>query len=100
MSSITLTQKEGETHLVVNGSFVFDINRAFRDAYRSVPAGTRITVDLSAADYIDSAGLGMLIRLREHAGGTADAVTLSGANPTVRKILEVANFGRLFRITG
>ena len=99
MSSIILKQQDGEARIVVDGSFVFDLNRAFRDAYRSVPAGTRVTVDLSAADYIDSAGLGMLIRLREHAGGTTDAVTLSGANPTVKKILEVANFGRLFRMT-
>ena len=99
MSSISLTQHDDEARIVVNGSFVFELNRAFRDAYRSIPAGTPITIDLSAADYIDSAGLGMLIRLREHTGGTVGGVTLSGANPTVKKILEVANFGQLFTIT-
>ena len=98
MSTITVTQHEGEARIVVNGSFVFDLNRAFREAYRSLPAGTSVTIDLSAADYIDSAGLGMLIRLREHVGGDANRITLTGANPTVKKILEVANFGRLFTI--
>ena len=99
MSSITLTQQDGEAHIVINGSFVFELNRAFRDAYRAVPTGTPVTIDLSAADYIDSAGLGMLIRLREHVGGDVNKLTLTGANPTVKKILEVANFGLLFTIT-
>ena len=99
MSSVTLTHQDGEASIVINGSFVFELNRAFRDAYRSVPAGTPVTIDLSAADYIDSAGLGMLIRLREHVGGDVDNLTLTGANPTVKKILEVANFGLLFTIT-
>ena len=98
MSSITVTRQDGAARIVVNGSFVFDLNRAFREAYRSISPGTSVTIDLSASDYIDSAGLGMLIRLREHVGGDTNRVTLTGANPTVRKILEVANFGLLFKI--
>lgn len=76
---------------------MFDLNRQFRDAYQSLPAKTPVTVDLSGADYIDSAGLGMLIRLREHAGDASNAVTIKGANPTVQQILDVANFHQLFK---
>lgn len=98
MSSVTLSRHNDIPHIVVRGSFVFDINKEFRAVYRSLPAGTAVVVDLAATDYIDSAGLGMLIRLRDYAGGTDDAVTLHAANATVRKILEVANFARLFKI--
>jgi anti-anti-sigma factor len=98
MSQITLDTADGTAKITVHGNFVFDLNRAFREAYQQVPAGQRIIVDLSRSQYVDSAGLGMLLRLREHAGGSRDSVTLDGANDTVRLILDVANFGQLFRI--
>lgn len=99
MSQVRLDSTRETPVIVIEGNFVFDINRAFRDAYQAMPAGTRCVVDLSRAAYLDSAGLGMLLRLREHAGNRSDAVTLHGANDTIRTILDVANFGRLFRIT-
>jgi anti-anti-sigma factor len=99
MSRITISNDGARTHLAIHGNFVFDLNRDFRRAYSQSPAGQPVTIDLSGAPYMDSAGLGMLIRLREHAGNHNDAVTLTGANDAVRTILEVANFGQLFRIT-
>lgn len=99
MSRITISTDGGRTHLAIHGNFVFDLNREFRQAYVQSPAGQPVTVDLSGSAYMDSAGLGMLIRLREHAGNHADSVTLTGANDAIRTILEVANFGQLFRIT-
>ena len=56
-------------------------------------------VDLSGADYMDSAGLGMLLRLREYAGGDKADITVTGSNSTIRTILDVANFGLLFKLT-
>ena len=96
MSSIKLSRGDKRAVITIHGAFVFDLNRQFRDAYQSLPENTPVTVDLSNADYMDSAGLGMLIRLRKHAGDTNGAVTLKGANPTVKQILDVANFGHMF----
>jgi anti-anti-sigma factor len=98
MSTIKITHDHGIPTIVVTGAFVFELNREFRDTYQTLPANRPVVVDLSRADYLDSAGLGMLIRLREHAGNTKDAVTLKGANSTVRQILDVANFGHLFHL--
>jgi anti-anti-sigma factor len=98
MATIQITHDSGIPTIAVHGAFVFELNREFRDTYQALPANRPVVVDLSRADYMDSAGLGMLIRLREHAGNSNDAVTLKGANPTVRQILEVANFGHLFRL--
>ncbi|MCB1790121.1 MAG: STAS domain-containing protein [Gammaproteobacteria bacterium] len=95
MSNITLSSRNGDHVIVIKGQFTFDSNQAFRNAYKSIPPSQPITVDLSSTDYLDSAGLGMLVRLREYAG---NAVTLRGPNPTVRNILEIANFGRIFTI--
>jgi anti-anti-sigma factor len=99
MSRITISNDGARTHIAVHGNFVFDLNREFRQAYSKSPAGQPVTVDLSGSAYMDSAGLGMLLRLREHAGNDSDAVTLTGANDAIRTILDVANFGQLFRIT-
>ena len=55
-------------------------------------------LDLRGTTYIDSAALGMLLQLREHAGGKRQAVRLANAQPVIRDILTVANFDRLFTI--
>jgi len=47
---------------------------------------------------MDSAGLGMLIQLRDFAGGQAASIRLVGLNDTIRTILNVANFSRLFEL--
>lgn len=100
MARISLSTADNKATLTVHGDLTFDSNREFRETYQKIPENLPVIVDLSQAGYIDSAGLGMLLRLREHtsAGGAA-AVSLTGANGTIRSILEVANFGRLFRIT-
>jgi hypothetical protein len=40
----------------------------------------------------------MLLLLREHAGGEASTIEIARASPDVRKILDVANFGKLFKL--
>ena len=96
MSSITIKGLEDRVVLRIHGDFTFEINRAFRDAYQAQPRTTHFEVDLREAQYMDSAGLGMLLQLREYAGGDSSRITISGASPTIRSILEIANFSRLF----
>jgi anti-anti-sigma factor len=98
MAQVSISDKDGRTTIRIHGDFVFALNREFRDVYQALPPDRPVTVDLSGAAYIDSAGLGMLVRLREHQGGEKRSVTLRGANPTIRNILDVANFGQLFVI--
>jgi hypothetical protein len=40
----------------------------------------------------------MLLLLREHAGGETSSIEIKQATAEVRKILDVANFGKLFKI--
>ncbi len=98
MADIQTEQLPDRVVLHIRGNFTFDINRDFREAYKSQPTGSRFEVDLSQSRYMDSSGLGMLIQLREHAGGDNGKVILSGADETLQTILDVANFSRLFDI--
>lgn len=98
MGKVTVLQTNECLVLGIDGEFTFDLNRDFRDAYKTSPGKTRYTVDLGKTRYMDSAGLGMLVQLREFAGGSGGQVTIKGAHGATRKILEVANFGKLFKL--
>lgn len=98
MSQIALSRADGAYQILIRGRFTLASNAEFRAAYQRVPTNQPITVDLSHTDYVDSAGLGMLVRLREYAGSGKTAITLTGVKPAIRTILDVANFDRLFTI--
>jgi anti-anti-sigma factor len=49
--------------------------------------------------YLDSSALGMLLMVRERAQAANKEISLSQANPTVMKILDIANFSKLFTIS-
>ncbi len=83
----------------VSGRFDSSVQRAFRDAYEAGGRGcSAYVVDLSDTQYLDSSALGMLLLLRDHAGGDAATVRLVHGNPDVLKILKISNFDRLFEI--
>lgn len=58
--------------------------------------GSEIVVDLTRTDYLDTAGMGMLLVLRDRARAGGKAVVLAHATGAVKESLEVANFGTLF----
>lgn len=55
-------------------------------------------MDLGQARYMDSAALGMLLLLREHATAQDAAVAIHGANADLKRILTIARFEQLFEI--
>lgn len=89
-----------KVNIAISEKFDFSIQREFRLAYEAKAKNvTEYVVDLSQAVYLDSAALGMLLLLRDHAGGDAARVTIRGAHGDVRRALDIANFNRLFIIT-
>ncbi len=53
---------------------------------------------MTDAEYMDSSALGMLLLLRERAGGDNAQIDIVNCNPGPEKILKAANFNRLFNI--
>jgi anti-anti-sigma factor len=88
-----------ELTIKVKGRFDFSAHREFRNAYEAAPqAMNAYIVDLQEATYLDSSALGMLLLLRDHAGGESAHVRIVNCNPDVRKILTISNFEQLFNI--
>lgn len=83
------------------GRFDFNTHRAFRGAYEPLLADGTVTtlqVDLEGVDYLDSSALGMLLMLRDKAEAVSKPVSLVNPRGGVKQVLEIANFGKLFRI--
>jgi len=91
---------DGQTLVIrVDGRFDFSTHQAFRDAYEQAdPAVNRYVVDLAEATYLDSSALGMLLLLRDHAGGDSSRISIENCNSDVRRILSISNFEQLFSI--
>ncbi len=100
MAITALPSSDGqELTIHIQGRFDFSAHQEFRDAYeRASATPKRYVVDLKGATYLDSSALGMLLLLRDHAGGDHARISLVNCNPDVRKILSISNFEQLFQI--
>ena len=95
----TVSETGNKVTISVVGKFDFQLYDEFRASYADTAGnGVGYVVDLSDTEYLDSSALGMLLLLREHAGGESSSIEITQASPEVRKILDVANFGKLFKI--
>lgn len=100
MTITSLPSSDGqELTIVIAGRFDFGAHQEFRNAYERVSSTPKsYVVDLKDTTYLDSSALGMLLLLRDHAGGDGAQIRLLNCKPDVRKILAISNFEQLFQI--
>lgn len=82
----------------ITDRFDFNIHKDLRNAYKDAAKNLNFVVDLEDASYMDSSALGMLLQLREYAGGSKNAVTISNADSNIKEILRIANFDKLMTV--
>jgi len=56
----------------------------------------RLVVDLSATEYLDSAGLGVLVGLLKRVSESDLTLIIAGARPQVRRVFEITKLNRVF----
>ena len=89
----------GVLNIMISGRFVFSMHQHFCEATRLAENGVQqIVIDLAKTEYLDSSALGMLLVLRDKFGGDKNAILLKNAQNDVKKLLEVANFNKLFNM--
>lgn len=97
--SVETWMEDGVLYIKVSGRFDFSVHNQFREAIKLAEGDVkRIMVDLAATEYLDSSALGMLLVLRDKVSGNKEAITIVNARNEVKKILEIANFGKLFTV--
>jgi anti-anti-sigma factor len=98
---IKIRKQPGQAHIALTGRFDFHAHRDFRrvsEAALEDPEVKEMDIDFARVDYIDSSALGMLLLLRDKADGRGVRVVLSGVQGTVKQVLDIANFGKLFTL--
>lgn len=99
--SITTARSDdgGKLTIYIQGRFDFSSHQAFRHSYEGADTGiARYVIDMSDTTYLDSSALGMLLLLRDYAGGENADVRIENCNGDVRRILTISNFEQLFQI--
>jgi HptB-dependent secretion and biofilm anti anti-sigma factor len=88
-----------ELTIRVQGRFDFSSLQLFRSSYESVtPKPDRYIINLKESDYLDSSALGMLLALRDFAGGDNADIRIVECNPDVKKILVITKLDELFKV--
>ncbi len=83
----------------VSGRFDFSVHQDFKAAYEQLPGkGAKYTIDLGDTEYLDSSALGMLLILRDYAGGDAADLLVTNCRDEVKNVLTIANFQQLMEI--
>lgn len=89
-----------DVEVQVKGRLTFSDHKTFRDIVKSLDAhrNKNWVIELSGLDFIDSAGLGMLLIVRDAASQHSAKVTLRGAREQAKRLIQVARFDSLFTV--
>ena len=95
----TVSNDGSQVTIYIQGRFDFSSHQEFRAAYEKLPKNPSVfRVDLQGTSYLDSSALGMLLLLRDFAGGDRSTIEIVNCSQDVRKILTISNFEQLFSI--
>ncbi len=100
MSVTSQLAEDGKTlTMKISGRFDVSSYDEFSASYHKVEGqDISYVIDMSETDYVDSSALGMMLLLRERAGGENANISISNANSEIKKILAVANFHHMFKV--
>jgi anti-anti-sigma factor len=95
----TLSNDNQELTISVQGRFDFSSLQLFRNAYENQEIKPKnYVIDLKESEYLDSSALGMLLALRDFAGGDNSHIRIVNCTPDVKKIFVITKLNELFSI--
>lgn len=95
-----LTNNNKELNIFIDGRFDFNVLQPFRSTYENIDAKPeRFIIDLEKSTYIDSSALGMLLALRDFAGGDDSEIVIKNCSNDIKKIFTITKLDELFNIS-
>ncbi|KAF0814450.1 STAS-domain containing protein [Andreprevotia sp. IGB-42] len=97
----TVQIEEEVGRVVLSGQFDFSAHREFRQVCETLIANSsvrEVLIDFQNVNYLDSSALGMLLLLKEKIGAANKSLALVNCRDTVKQVLEIACFGKIFTI--
>ena len=96
--SLTATQLDGQGHLVTVAGDV-DIATAPQLAeYLVTFTDGTVTVDLSQVAFLDSSGMNALLAAHRHLERRESRLTIRGATPIVRRVLQISGLDQVLNL--
>jgi anti-anti-sigma factor len=96
---INKSKDDNSITLKIQGSFNIGFYTEFYNAIKDIlPTRTRYIIDMTETDGIDSTGFGMLLTLRERAGGDNSDISIIIVNQSLFKLFQTYNFNTLFNV--
>ncbi|MCY3699299.1 MAG: STAS domain-containing protein [Gemmatimonadetes bacterium] len=88
------------TLVAVGGQLTINNRGEFKERVLARLAGgdTDFVIDFTAADYIDSSGLGVLVSLSKHIRDAGGRLTLAGLNEDLQRLFALTRLDSLFEI--
>jgi anti-anti-sigma factor len=96
------SQIEDQTGTVkLEGRFTFETHPAFKSCTQGLlDSGklARMVLDMEGVTYMDASSLGMILLLRETTESRRLSLVLRRPSPSVRRLLEIVQFEKIFEI--
>jgi anti-anti-sigma factor len=91
---------ESNCDIVLNGRFTFNDHAKFREVFGLLSDGkiSSLSIDFTNLEFIDSAGLGILLLLRDEAAKKKLSLTFKNPVNQVHKMFKISKFYDLFHI--
>lgn len=96
----SLLNRDQDKQVIFYGNILPSSRDKFLELMAHLPSSEqkRWVLQVDDLDYIDSAGLGMLIEMNEAARKHGITLILSGANNLVKRMFDLSRFDELFEI--
>lgn len=89
-----------EVTIRISGDFNFSTLDQFRKSYSDLDLDlVKLKIDLTDAEHLNSEGLGLLLILREYAGGDESNLSVTGCGPDIKRIFCASGFEKLFDLS-
>lgn len=97
---VIVEERSGATIVAPQGEIAYTEATQFQAAVRraSAPRPSRLIVDLSRVEYMNTPGLAVLVEALQVSRKTKTRLTLCGINPRVRAIFQIAKLNTVFEI--
>lgn len=99
-SHIDATSTADTAIVSLNGRLTFAENAAFRRVVEGLERQGRhsVVINMAGVEFMDSAGMGLLLVARDVVAGQGGRVTLRDARGQVARMLRLAKFGDFFTL--
>ena len=96
----TVVTNPNDVEVKMSGQFTFHHNEKFKELVTLVDMDglESIIINLHGVEFIDSAGLGMLLLLRDYCEKHHMNITLNSPRGQVERILTLSKFDQLFTV--